>query len=158
MRSHLVLAVLAGSFASGAANATTYPAIYSLGDSLSDVGNALAASSVVGQPIPLPSFYFNGRFSNGPNWLDDLAGKLGLSASPGLSFPPGNDFAFGGAQTGETIANNPAAPINLPIKSRPLKLSIRRLRLALSILSTSAGMTFSMRLRAWRKGQSARAS
>ena len=113
MRKHLGLAVLATSLASGAAHAATYPAIYSFGDSLSDVGNALAASSAAGQPTPLPSFYFNGRFSNGPNWLDDLAGKLSLSVSPALSFPPGNDFAFGGAQTGETIANNPAAPINL---------------------------------------------
>ncbi|HEY3623040.1 MAG TPA: SGNH/GDSL hydrolase family protein [Roseiarcus sp.] len=114
MRKRLGLAVLAASLACGAAHAATYPAIYSFGDSLSDVGNALAASSPTGNPIPLPDFYFNGRFSNGPNWLDDLSAKLGLSMSPALSFPkPGNDFAFGGAQTGETIVNSPAAPINL---------------------------------------------
>jgi phospholipase/lecithinase/hemolysin len=119
MRKRLGFAVLAASLVCGGAHATaTYPAIYSFGDSLSDVGNALAASSAVGDPIPLPSFYYNGRFSNGPNWLDDLSAKLGLSMSPALSFPPGNDFAFGGAQTGETIVNQPVvggqtAPIGL---------------------------------------------
>jgi phospholipase/lecithinase/hemolysin len=107
MRKRLGFAVLAASLACGGAHAATYPAIYSFGDSLSDVGNALAASRAVGDPIPLPSFYYNGRFSNGPNWLDDLSAKLGLSMSPALSFPPGNDFAFGGAQTGETIVNQP---------------------------------------------------
>ena len=118
MRKRLGLAVLATSLACGAAHASTYPAIYSFGDSLSDVGNAFAASSAAGDPIPLPGFYFDGRFSNGPNWVDDLAAKLGLSVSPSLKIPPGNDFAFGGAQTGETIANPPVvagqtAPIDL---------------------------------------------
>jgi outer membrane lipase/esterase len=118
MRKRLGFAVLAASFACGAAHAATYPAIYSFGDSLSDVGNALIASSAAGDPIPLPGFYYNGRFSNGPNWVDDLAAKLGLSVSPSLTIPPGNDFAFGGAQTGETIANPPVvggqtAPIGL---------------------------------------------
>jgi hypothetical protein len=67
MRKPLGLAVLAGSLACGSANAATYPAIYSFGDSLSDVGNALIGSSLIGDPIPLPAFYDNGRFSNGPN-------------------------------------------------------------------------------------------
>jgi phospholipase/lecithinase/hemolysin len=118
MRKPLGFVVLAASFACGAAHAATYPAIYSFGDSLSDVGNALAASSAAGDPIPLPGFYYNGRFSNGPNWVDDLAAKLGLSVSPSLTIPPGNDFALGGAETGETIANPPViggqtAPIGL---------------------------------------------
>ncbi len=118
MRKRLGFAVLAASFACGAAHAATYPAIYSFGDSLSDVGNALFASSAAGDPIPLPGFYYNGRFSNGPNWVDDLAAKLGLTVNPSLTIPPGNDFAFGGAQTGETIANPPVvggqtAPIGL---------------------------------------------
>lgn len=107
MRKRLGCAVLAASFACGAAHAATYPAIYSFGDSLSDVGNALIASTIAKDPVPLPSFYFEGRFSNGPNWVDDLAAKLGLSVSPSLTIPPGNDFAFGGAQTGQTIANPP---------------------------------------------------
>lgn len=107
MSKRLGFVVLAASFACGAAHAATYPAIYSFGDSLSDVGNALIASTIAKDPVPLPAFYFDGRFSNGPNWVDDLAAKLGLSVSPSLTIPPGNDFAFGGAQTGETIANPP---------------------------------------------------
>ena len=107
MRKPLGFTILAASFACGAAQAATYPAIYSFGDSLSDVGNALIASTIARDPLPLPAFYFDGRFSNGPNWVDDLAAKLGLSVSPSLTIPPGNDFAFGGAQTGETIVNPP---------------------------------------------------
>jgi len=118
MRKRLGLAVLTASLACGAAHATTYPAMYSFGDSLSDVGNALIGSTLLGDPVPLPQFYFAGRFSNGPNWLDDLAFKLGLSVSPSLSIPPGNDFAVGGAQTGVTIVNpaivnNQQVPIDL---------------------------------------------
>jgi phospholipase/lecithinase/hemolysin len=118
MRRPLGLAVLAASLACSPAYAQTYSAIYSFGDSLSDVGNALIASTAVGDPIPLPAYYYDGRFSNGPNWLDDLAAKLGLSVSPALSIPPGNDFAFGGAQTGVTIVNPPivgnqSVPIDL---------------------------------------------
>lgn len=82
MSKRLGFVVLAASFACGAAHAATYPAIYSFGDSLSDVGNALIASTIAKDPVPLPAFYFDGRFSNGPNWVDDLAAKLGLSVSP----------------------------------------------------------------------------
>ena len=60
--------------ACGGAQAATYPVIYSFGDSLSDVGNVFAGTA---DTLPLPGFYFNGRFSNGPNWLDDLSAKLG---------------------------------------------------------------------------------
>lgn len=47
--------------------------------------------------------YFNGVFSNGPIWLQDLAPMLGLPA-PTPSFSPenGNDYAVGGARTGTT--------------------------------------------------------
>jgi len=100
------VAVLAGLVACGGARAATYPAIYSFGDSLSDVGNLSAATAGT---IPLPGFYYNGRFSNGPNWLDDLSAKLGLSTAPALL--GGDNFAVGGAQTGETIVNSPPVPV-----------------------------------------------
>jgi len=104
MRKRLGAAIVAASLACGAAQATPYSAIYSFGDSLSDAGNLFAVS---GGAIPAPLFpsgapaYFDGRFSNGPNWLDDLSEKLlGAPASPSLA--GGNDFAWGGAQTGTT--------------------------------------------------------
>jgi phospholipase/lecithinase/hemolysin len=106
MAKRLAIAVLAGLVACGGAKATTYPAIYSFGDSLSDVGNLSAGTAGT---IPLPGFYFNGRFSNGPNWLDDLSAKLGLPMSPALL--GGDNYAVGGAQTGKTIVNNPPVPV-----------------------------------------------
>ncbi len=112
MRKSLGAAIVAASFACGAAHATTYSAIYSFGDSLSDAGNIFAAT---GGAIPAPLFpsgapaYYNGRFSNGPNWVDDLSAKLGLGpVSP--SAVGGNDFAVGGAQTGPTSVN-PGVPL-----------------------------------------------
>ena len=69
MKRHLGLAMLAAFLACGEARASGYTAIYSFGDSLSDVGNVY---NLTGQTIPIPP-YSNGRFSNGANWLDDLS-------------------------------------------------------------------------------------
>jgi phospholipase/lecithinase/hemolysin len=95
---------------SGHALAGPYSAIYSFGDSLSDVGNAFIAAGGA-QPAPP---YFNGVFSNGPIWLQDLAPMLGLPV-PTPSFPPfnGNDYAIGDASTGSTSIYT-AGPGDLP--------------------------------------------
>jgi phospholipase/lecithinase/hemolysin len=55
----------------------TFEHLVVLGDSLSDTGNA-------------------GRFSNGPVWVEYLAGRLGLQLSP--SQRGGSNFAVGGAR------------------------------------------------------------
>jgi len=68
--------------------------MYVFGDSLSDTGNI---SYFFGGQIPQAPYY-QGRFSNGPIWIDDLAGALGLPVSP--SYPGGNNYAWGGAVTG----------------------------------------------------------
>jgi phospholipase/lecithinase/hemolysin len=92
---------------SPASAATNYTALYSFGDSLSDVGNRYAA---VGIPL---SPYYNGRYSDGPNWLDDLSPKLGLGVVS-AALTGGNDFAVGGAQTGPTpLANTDPLGIDL---------------------------------------------
>ena len=67
------------------ANATSYSAVFAYGDSLSDNGNLFAVSGI--PPAP----YFNGRFSNGPVAVEQLAATLGA---------PLFDFAWGGATTG----------------------------------------------------------
>ncbi|BAY79092.1 GDSL family lipase (plasmid) [Nostoc linckia NIES-25] len=72
-------------------SAQNYDDIYVFGDSLSDTGNVFNATNGVIPPSPT---YFNGRFSNGPVWVEYLASKLGLT------FNPKNNFAFGGATTG----------------------------------------------------------
>lgn len=79
------------------AEAASFTNIYAFGDSLSDSGNVYDFSSKLGFPVP-PSPYFDGRFSNGPVWVESLASKLGLTISPSLA--GGNNFAYGGAESG----------------------------------------------------------
>jgi phospholipase/lecithinase/hemolysin len=62
--------------------------LYVFGDSLSDTGNTYRAT---GGFIPPSPPYFQGRFSNGPVWVEDLASSLGVKQT---------NFAFGGATTG----------------------------------------------------------
>ena len=66
------------------------------GASLSDTGNVCPNSSVTGCP-PVPP-YAQGRFSNGPLWVEVLAARYGASVTP--SSQGGNNFAFAGARTG----------------------------------------------------------
>ena len=89
------------------ANASAYSGLFVFGDSVSDSGNvALAIGAPQGVPQVItgnsyiPDFPYapSGRFSNGPVWVEDFAGKLGLHAAPSLG--GGTDYAFGGARTG----------------------------------------------------------
>jgi outer membrane lipase/esterase len=73
------------------------------GDSLSDTGNVFTAT---GGAVPSAP-YFNGRFSNGPVWIDHLAAALGLPAGATPSLVGGNNYAFGGARTGTGAAPVP---------------------------------------------------
>lgn len=79
--------------ASMAAPAATpsYSNLYVFGDSYCDVGNIFAATGGAEPAAP----YYNGRFSNGPIWLDHVAGFLGVPLKPSLL--GGTDYAFGGA-------------------------------------------------------------
>jgi phospholipase/lecithinase/hemolysin len=93
------------------AAAHAYSALYVFGDSLSDAGNVLLATSAPGSPVspqPVPP-YANGQFSNGPTWVQDLSVSLGLGAEQ-PSLLGGNDYAFGDATTGYAASNNPAIP------------------------------------------------
>ena len=93
------------------AAAHAYSALYVFGDSLSDAGNLLLATSAPGSPVspqPLPP-YANGQFSNGPTWVEDLSVSLGLGAEQ-PSLLGGNDYAYGGATTGYPATNNAAMP------------------------------------------------
>ncbi|OKH24431.1 hypothetical protein NIES593_07040 [Hydrococcus rivularis NIES-593] len=80
--------------------------LYVFGDSLSDIGNTF---NLVGGPPSPP--YFNGRFTNGPTWVEILAQNVGvddLTASTDLSVTGSFDgktidrsvnFAYGGTET-----------------------------------------------------------
>src|SRR3954471_10689570 len=66
-----------------------FSAIKVLGDSLSDTGRTFNA---IGVPPSL--YYFNGRFSNGPLWVDYLAPSLRLP------YQPLDNLSWAGANTG----------------------------------------------------------
>lgn len=84
----------------------TFTHLYIFGDSYCDVGNDFIAS---GGTVPAPPYYL-GRFSNGPIWLDHVAGFLGLAPlKPYLA--GGTDYAFGGAEV--------TAPVTTPYGSIP---------------------------------------
>lgn len=94
------------------ASAKPYTGLYVLGDSYSDQGNLLAATTAsgptLGQPQqPDPVRYDNGRFSNGPIYVDVLARGLGVTSAPSLQ--GGTNFAFGGALTGSNTNEAPPA-------------------------------------------------
>ncbi len=75
-----------------------YTALFAFGDSLSDAGNDWI---VDGHTDPVPPYY-QGHFSNGLTWVEDLSNMLGLGTlTPSLA--GGHDFAFGGAETGPTL-------------------------------------------------------
>lgn len=96
MRSKLILAASAlalGLATAGAASAQTYGRIVSFGDSLTDNGNLYAAT---GGAQPLSPPYYQGRFSNGPTWVE----LLGFTqARVGGSVTGSINYAYGGART-----------------------------------------------------------
>ena len=73
------------------AAAPNYDALVVFGDSYCDVGNLFLATGGAEAAPP----YYNGRFSNGPIWLDHVAGFLRVPLTP--SILKGTDYAFGGA-------------------------------------------------------------
>ena len=87
------------------ASAQNLDAFYIFGDSLVDNGNLFR---VTGGRLPPSPPYFNGRFSNGPVWVELLGPKLGISENSI------NNFAFAGATTGTFNALSPLAGVSLP--------------------------------------------
>lgn len=92
------LAVAAVALASLSAQAGPYSRITIFGDSLSDTGNLFIATGGAQPPAGQP--YFNGRFSDGPVWVEHLAAGIGLELQAAPSLAGGNNFAFAGARTG----------------------------------------------------------
>ncbi len=90
-----------------AAPAARAGSLYAFGDSLSDDGNLY---KLTGLP---PAPYYEGRFSNGPVWVEYLP------ALTGLSFSSANDFAYGGAFTGDLTIGGVDAGTNLESPSLP---------------------------------------
>ena len=81
--------------------------MFVFGDSFADTGNFF--SLIGGQPPN--SIYFDGRFSNGPLWIDYLASSLELDLNPtaffsGTVFPDGANYAISGARSGNDNFTN----------------------------------------------------
>lgn len=74
IKSHLAALLLSMTAVSGEA---AFSNVFFFGDSLSDTGNGYTAS---GGTFP-PSPYQDGRFSDGPLWVEYLASGLGLPAA-----------------------------------------------------------------------------
>jgi phospholipase/lecithinase/hemolysin len=74
-----------------------FKTLFAFGDSLSDAGNDYYIDGGTDPVSP----YYQGHFSNGLTWVEDLSSMLGLGTlAPSLK--GGHDFAFGGAETGPT--------------------------------------------------------
>ena len=103
-----------------AANASTtaYDAIFVFGDSYCDVGNDFIATQGARPAAP----YFNGRFSDGPLWVDHIASARSLPIAPSLA--GGTDYAFGGAHVTGPV---PAPPFgNIPSVPQQVLLYLRQ--------------------------------
>ena len=89
------LTLAAGVALAGTANAQSYDRLVVFGDSLSDNGNLFLLSGGTQPPAP---FYFQGRFSTGPVFVELLGFSLGRFAA-GDSNAGSINYAFGGART-----------------------------------------------------------
>ena len=80
----------------GVSMAMPYSNMFVLGDSLSDVGNLFIAT---GTGLPQDPPYYQGRFSNGPNYTEYLWQDLNLPGDITPSFAGGTNYAVGGARS-----------------------------------------------------------
>ncbi|MBI4776421.1 MAG: SGNH/GDSL hydrolase family protein [Deltaproteobacteria bacterium] len=76
-----------------AGHAAYFTDVVAFGDSLSDNGNVFALTRGF---IPDQTLYYEGRFSNGPVWVEYLTDELGVGGHL-------RDYAYGGAQTAGAI-------------------------------------------------------
>lgn len=93
--------------------------LYAFGDSLSDNGNLWQQFKIPPQSgVPVVSTTgttdsYGGRYSNGPVWVEDLGAMIGRN------FSAGNDYAYGGAFTGNLVINGTNYGDNLDDSSSP---------------------------------------
>src|SRR5881394_3305387 len=90
----VLIGLLAGGFRAQA-NSEPFSHIPTFGDSLSDIGNFYRLSG--GYPTPP---YYQGRFCNGPLWVEYLSADLGMQ------YKPEDNYAVAGATTGTLNSND----------------------------------------------------
>ena len=79
-----------------AAQNRTFTGQFTFGDSLSDNGNLLAATTPLGAPNPPPP-YFQGRFSSGRVFTELLGNTIVPAVTAPATQKTNLNFAFGGA-------------------------------------------------------------
>lgn len=86
--------------ASGLNSTTPYSELIVFGGNFEDSGNvAILSPPIFAFSAPPSPPYFEGRFSNGPTWVDTLADHFGMKR-PIPSVEGGTNYAYGGAATG----------------------------------------------------------
>lgn len=93
--SALLLASCGGDGSSSAPTPSLFSTMVVFGASLTDTGNACAASPAACPPSPP---YAQGRASNGSLFIETIAARYGASVRPAAA--GGTNFAVGGARTG----------------------------------------------------------
>ncbi|MEB3280624.1 MAG: SGNH/GDSL hydrolase family protein [Lyngbya sp.] len=88
--------------------------IFVFSDSLSDPGNLFKITSNYTEiPVPESPFSYEGRFSDGPIWVEYFTPKFGLNLTPVTSpiqSEDGTNFAIGGATSGDNNTINVLRP------------------------------------------------
>lgn len=107
-RSGIALAAL--TLLAAPVSAQSYSNLFVFGDSLVDAGNARIGRLASGGQDPAPPSlgYFQGRFSNGPNFADYLSQDL-FGANTAASLAGGTNFSVGGAQFSEVAGDASAS-------------------------------------------------
>jgi outer membrane lipase/esterase len=110
-----IVSVAAAAVMSAPVHAGPYSSMVVFSDSLSDTGNVRSLTTAVFGPGAAFPVYpgAEGRFSNGPVWVETLAAGLGLAADAApsnlifngatvsaIGVPGGQNYAYGGARTG----------------------------------------------------------
>jgi outer membrane lipase/esterase len=92
------------------------------GDSLSDNGNLLVGTTLLGEPQPIPPQYATGEYTDGTNsvppttgplglWIEQLATKMNLPVpQPYAKGGGGTNYAVASALTGKNPAFSPTTP------------------------------------------------
>lgn len=96
-------ALVVAALASVPAQAGTFSNLFVFGDSLSDTHNLFLATGGA-FPDLKQGPYFDGRYSNGPLWIETLAADLGLPNGAKAYLTGGNNYAYAGARTGTDTA------------------------------------------------------
>jgi phospholipase/lecithinase/hemolysin len=80
----------------------SFTALYAFGDSISDTGR---------NPASPANSYFNGRYSNGPLWVEYLSTNLGLT------YNAANNFAVSGSTTSDLLSQIAGLPASTNFQS-----------------------------------------